>query len=260
LKASTNLATARGQVKWIMDKEKTLNKRQEVDIVECLKHTHDLIDNKMRPMIEDIASHCNFSMHKELKDAKKKRIIKLLREQLKKLALLNITIEELMDEQPFPSSPLERPDSDKFIELAKKGDNFAMRRMLRSCKYFVYQFDHVFTCLTVVETDCSSLGSQARFHRLRSNSDRIQVRRQLERHDESNTDILRDSQQPLHADSRTPSFILDARRGRRACVGSRPSRHDARRRERSTAADRQTRGGNQKDQDHVDIRQPQQQR
>lgn len=139
----TNLSNSRGQIKWIMDKEKSMFARADKNEKDNLAYTQDIIDTKMKPMIADIAAHCDFSLHKELKDAKKKRILRLLLDRLKKLAVLNISIEELMEDKPFPSSPLERPEAELFIDHAKKGNNLAMRRMLRRCRYFVYQFDHV---------------------------------------------------------------------------------------------------------------------
>ena len=99
--------------------------------------------SELVPIIHNIENQCRFSYEGHLKEVKKKRILRLLLDRLKKLSKLGISIEELMEDNPFPTQAFQREDSRKFIDYARKGDKYKMRALIKICKYYVYEYDHV---------------------------------------------------------------------------------------------------------------------
>lgn len=106
-------------------------------------HTLATGQAELTPIIENINNHCRFCYDGHLRAMKRKRILRLLLDRLKKLGQLGITIEELMENNPFPTKPFQRPEAKKFLEYAREGDKYKMRALLKICKYYVYEYDHV---------------------------------------------------------------------------------------------------------------------
>lgn len=107
------------------------------------KLTERLGRQEIEPIIENLNKHCRFCYEGHLKEVKRKRILKLLLDRLNKLKKLGITIEELMENNPFPTQAFQREESKNFLDYARKGEKFRMRALLKICRYYVYEYDHV---------------------------------------------------------------------------------------------------------------------
>ncbi|CAD8166148.1 unnamed protein product [Paramecium pentaurelia] len=72
----------------------------------------------------------------------KLRVMKALRNFMDKLKRFNITLEDVVNNQVFPSQAYERPNSVEFFRQVKADNIREIDNMLRDCRYHVYDRDN----------------------------------------------------------------------------------------------------------------------
>ncbi|KAM3144650.1 hypothetical protein pb186bvf_003257 [Paramecium bursaria] len=81
-------------------------------------------------------------MDEDAKADFKLRIRKALRNFMDKLKRVNITLDDIVSNQVFPTQPFERPNSQEFFDLVKEDNIQDIESMLKFCKYHVYDVDN----------------------------------------------------------------------------------------------------------------------
>lgn len=79
----------------------------------------------------------------ESKAENRRRILNLLKKRLFELKNLNISLEELLYEKPFPKEPFERENSKKFLSAVKNNELKIVKKMLIEDRFLVHNFDFV---------------------------------------------------------------------------------------------------------------------
>lgn len=70
------------------------------------------------------------------------RVIKALRNFIDKLKHFNITIQDVLENQIFPSCPYERANSEEFFFQVKADNVEEVQGMLIECRFHVYDIDN----------------------------------------------------------------------------------------------------------------------
>ena len=74
---------------------------------------------------------------------KKQKILRKMLDLLYKLKRLNLTIEEYIHDDPFPTLPYSRPSSKLFFSKIRSGDFWEAKILLEKDKFLIYDIDNV---------------------------------------------------------------------------------------------------------------------
>ena len=101
------------------------------------------IKEDIEPMISVLKSIAKTDYTEIIKADRRKKIIRLLSEKIKKLLKMKVTLEEFMNDKPFPIEPFSQPETKNLLGMVKSGNFEGIQKLLQKCKYYVYEFDQV---------------------------------------------------------------------------------------------------------------------
>lgn len=105
------------------------------------KGVEQVVEEHIQPILDDLRAVAKEDFRKASKADRRRKILKMIAENLRKLATLNLTLSEFLKEKPFPAQPYCRPQAKEFFMAVKLGETMKVRKLLIGCKYLVYEFD-----------------------------------------------------------------------------------------------------------------------
>jgi len=137
----SDIMTAAGAVKESMNSlmRRRINALKDKESVEM--HIYEEAAKNISPIIEDVNKYIKTEKDRGGFKEKKVKILRSLLELLRRLNKLNISIDEFIAKRPFPDQPFEMKGSVEFLQLAKDGDTYKMKKILQNNKFLVYQYD-----------------------------------------------------------------------------------------------------------------------
>ena len=110
------------------------------------KYTLDCID-KNKDVIDNIDSDnryiCDDNKYKNMVYMRQKIVY-----TVKKMKRLGISLDDLLNNKPFPTRPFERQHADKFIKAVKKNDMKTIKQIITLSRYIVHSYDwNKFSCI-----------------------------------------------------------------------------------------------------------------
>lgn len=100
-----------------------------------------MVEEHIQPILDNLTAVAKEDFRKASKADRRRKILKMIAENLRKLATLNLTLSEFLKEKPFPAEPYSRPQAKEFFMAVKLGETMKVRKLLIGCKYLVYEYD-----------------------------------------------------------------------------------------------------------------------
>ena len=105
--------------------------------------TQTNVEAHIQPILDDLRAVAKEDLRRASKADRRRKILKMIAENLRKLATLNLSLSEFLQQKPFPAYPFSKPQARDFFMAVKLGDLTKVIKLLRGCKYLVYEYDQV---------------------------------------------------------------------------------------------------------------------